>query len=69
MQLAVLAGLGLNGLFARLQAWRPLVAACALVLILADLGWNATTVHGNFGHAWTPVGVLPPAAGISPACP
>jgi hypothetical protein len=43
--IAVLAGLGLNGLFARLQAWRPLVAACALVLILADLGWNATTLY------------------------
>jgi len=23
-------------------------------------------VHGNFSDAWTPVGVLPPAAGISP---
>jgi hypothetical protein len=43
--IAVLAGLGLDGLFARLQAWRPLVAACALVLILADLGWNATTLY------------------------
>jgi len=30
------------------------------------LGWNAVAVHGNFGHAWRPVGVLPPAAGISP---
>jgi hypothetical protein len=43
--IAVLAGLGLNGLFARLQAWRPLVAACALVLVVADLGWNATTLY------------------------
>jgi hypothetical protein len=43
--IAVLAGLGLNGLLARLQAWRPLVAAVALVLVLADLGWNATTLY------------------------
>jgi Dolichyl-phosphate-mannose-protein mannosyltransferase len=43
--IAVLAGLGLNGLFARLQAWRPLVAACALALVLADLGWNAATLY------------------------
>jgi hypothetical protein len=43
--IAVLAGLGLNGLFARLQAWRPLVAAFALTLVLADLGWNATTLY------------------------
>ncbi len=43
--IAVLAGLGLNGLFARLQAWRPLVAACALGLVLADLGWNAAVLY------------------------
>lgn len=30
------------------------------------LGWNYAAVHGNFGDAWTPKGVLPPAAGISP---
>jgi Dolichyl-phosphate-mannose-protein mannosyltransferase len=43
--IAVLAGLGLNGLLARLQVWRPLVAAFALTLVLADLGWNATTLY------------------------
>src|ERR1700679_4128242 len=37
-----------------------------VIVIGCLLGWNAATVHGNFGHAWTPVGVLPPAAGISP---
>jgi APA family basic amino acid/polyamine antiporter len=30
------------------------------------LGWNAVVVKGNFHDAWTPVGVLPPAAGVSP---
>jgi 4-amino-4-deoxy-L-arabinose transferase-like glycosyltransferase len=43
--IAVLAGLGLNGLLARLQVWRPLVAAFALTLVLADLGWNASTLY------------------------
>ena len=37
-----------------------------VIVIGCLLGWNAAAVHGNFGHAWTPVGVLPPAAGISP---
>ena len=43
--IAVLAGLGLNGLLARLQVRRPLVAAFALALVLLDLGWNATTLY------------------------
>jgi hypothetical protein len=43
--IAVLAGLGLDGLLARLQARRPLVAAFALALVLADLGWNASTLY------------------------
>jgi hypothetical protein len=43
--IAVLAGLGLDGLLARLQARRPLVAALALALVLADLGWNASTLY------------------------
>ena len=43
--IAVLAGLGLNGLLARLQARRPLVAAFALAIVLLDLGWNATTLY------------------------
>jgi basic amino acid/polyamine antiporter, APA family len=37
-----------------------------LIVIGGLLGWNAAVVKGNFGQAWTPVGVLPPAAGISP---
>jgi hypothetical protein len=43
--IAVLAGLGLEGLLGRLQARRPLVGAFALVLVLADLGWNASTLY------------------------
>jgi hypothetical protein len=43
--IAVLAGLGLNGLLARLLVRRPLVAAFALALVLLDLGWNATTLY------------------------
>jgi hypothetical protein len=43
--IAVLAGLGLNGLLARLQARQPLVAAFALAIVLLDLGWNATTLY------------------------
>jgi Dolichyl-phosphate-mannose-protein mannosyltransferase len=43
--IAVLAGLGLNGLFAGLQERRPLVAAFAVALVLLDLGWNATTLY------------------------
>jgi basic amino acid/polyamine antiporter, APA family len=37
-----------------------------VIVIGCLLGWNTATVRYNFGHAWTPVGVLPPAAGISP---
>jgi APA family basic amino acid/polyamine antiporter len=37
-----------------------------VIVIGGLLGWNAVAVEGNFGHAWRPVGVLPPAAGISP---
>lgn len=43
--IAVLAGLGLDGLFVRLQARRPLVAAVALAVVLVDLGWNASTLY------------------------
>jgi len=37
-----------------------------VIVIGGLLGWKAAVVQGNFGQAWTPVGVLPPAAGISP---
>jgi APA family basic amino acid/polyamine antiporter len=37
-----------------------------VIVIGCLLGWNAAVVQGNFGHAWRPAGVLPPAAGISP---
>jgi Dolichyl-phosphate-mannose-protein mannosyltransferase len=43
--IAVLAGLGLDGLLARLQAHRPMVAAFALTLVVVDLGWNASTLY------------------------
>jgi hypothetical protein len=43
--IAVLAGLGLHGLLARVQARRPMVAAFALTLVLVDLGWNASTLY------------------------
>jgi Dolichyl-phosphate-mannose-protein mannosyltransferase len=43
--IAVLAGLGLNGLLTRLQERRPLAAAFALAVVLLDLGWNATTLY------------------------
>jgi Dolichyl-phosphate-mannose-protein mannosyltransferase len=43
--IAVLAGLGFDGLLGRLQARRPLVAALALALVLMDLGWNASTLY------------------------
>ena len=43
--IAVLAGLGLHGLLARLQARRPMVAAFALTLVVVDLGWNASTLY------------------------
>ena len=37
-----------------------------VIVIGCLLGWNAAVVHGNFGQAWTPVGVPPPADGLSP---
>src|SRR6185503_14139442 len=37
-----------------------------VIVIGGLLGWNALVVQGNYSDAWTPVGVLPPAAGISP---
>ena len=43
--IAVLAGLGLHGLLARVQAHRPMVAAFALTLVVVDLGWNASTLY------------------------
>ena len=43
--IAVLAGLGLHGLFARVQARRPMVAAFALTLVVVDLGWSASTLY------------------------
>jgi hypothetical protein len=43
--IAVLAGLGLDGLLARVQAHRPMIAAFALTLVVADLGWNASTLY------------------------
>ena len=43
--IAVLAGLGLDGLLVRLQARRPMVAAVALAVVLVDLGWNASTLY------------------------
>jgi APA family basic amino acid/polyamine antiporter len=30
------------------------------------LGWNATAVHGNFSHAWSPEGFTAAAPGLSP---
>jgi hypothetical protein len=43
--IAVLAGLGLHGLFAHVQARRPMVAAFALTLVVVDLGWSASTLY------------------------
>jgi len=43
--IAVLAGLGVSGLFARLEAVNRPLAALGLVLALADLGFNATTLY------------------------
>jgi Dolichyl-phosphate-mannose-protein mannosyltransferase len=43
--IAVLAGLGLHGLLARVQARRPMVAAFALTLVVVDLGWSASTLY------------------------
>jgi APA family basic amino acid/polyamine antiporter len=37
-----------------------------VIVVGGLLGLNAVVVKGNFSHAWTPVGVLPPAPGISP---
>ncbi len=43
--IAVLAGLGLHGLLARVQTHRPMVAAFALTLVVVDLSWNASTLY------------------------
>ena len=43
--IAVLAGLGLHGLLARVQTHRPMIAAFALTLVVVDLGWNASTLY------------------------
>jgi Dolichyl-phosphate-mannose-protein mannosyltransferase len=43
--IAVLAGLGLNGMLLRLAAWNRPAAAFAIVLVLSDLGWTATTLY------------------------
>lgn len=37
-----------------------------VILIGCLWGWNQVAVQGNFGGAWTPRNVLPPAEGISP---
>ncbi len=36
-----------------------------VIVIGCFIGWNATVVHANFGHAWLPQGVTPPAPGLS----
>jgi len=36
------------------------------VALIGCFAWRWVAVHGNFGDAWTPRNVLPPAAGISP---
>ena len=55
-------GKGMQNVFTTMK----IGALVGVIVIGCLLGWNAAVVHGNFGHAWTPVGVLPPAAGISP---
>jgi basic amino acid/polyamine antiporter, APA family len=39
-------------------------ALLALIVLGLTLGWNAAAVRDNFGHAWTPRGVSPLAAGL-----
>jgi hypothetical protein len=43
--IAVLAGLGIDGMLSRLWARSRLAAAFGLALVLLDLGWNATTLY------------------------
>jgi hypothetical protein len=43
--IAVLAGLGIDGMLSRLRVRGPLAAAFGLALVLLDLGWNATTLY------------------------
>jgi hypothetical protein len=43
--IAVLAGLGIDGMLSRLWVRGPLAAAFGLALVLLDLGWNATTLY------------------------
>jgi Dolichyl-phosphate-mannose-protein mannosyltransferase len=43
--IAVLAGLGIDGMLSRLSVRGPLAAAFGLALVLLDLGWNATTLY------------------------
>src|SRR5882757_3063362 len=37
-----------------------------VIVVGCLLGWRMAVVKSNFGHAWTPVNVLPPSPGISP---
>ncbi|MCU1423702.1 MAG: steT 4, partial [Microbacteriaceae bacterium] len=55
-------GKGVQNVFTTMKIG-TLVGVAVIGLLL---GWNWVVVKGNFAHAWTPVGVLPPAAGISP---
>jgi hypothetical protein len=43
--IAVLAGIGLNGLLSRLENLHRLAAAMAAAVIVLGLGWNATTLY------------------------
>lgn len=43
--LAVLAGLGIDGVLSRLWTGRRLVAGFGLALLALDLGWNAATLY------------------------
>jgi len=43
--IAVLAGLGFDGMLSRLEAHSRLPAAIAAAVVLAGLGWNATTLY------------------------
>jgi len=43
--IAVLAGLGIDGVLSRLSARGRLAAAFGFALVLLDLGWNATTLY------------------------
>jgi APA family basic amino acid/polyamine antiporter len=37
-----------------------------VIAIGLSIGWRIAVVKANFGHAWTPINVLPPSPGISP---